>query len=48
MCVVHGGGGRVLGARVDELGEDLEVILEVGFDRKGLNLLEFFKRGAFG
>ena len=32
----------------DELGEDSDVILEVGFDGKGLDLLELPERSAMG
>ena len=32
----------------DELGEDSDVILEVGFDGKGLDLLELSERSAMG
>ena len=46
--VLHRGSRRVEGAEVDELGEDREVTVEVGFDGEGLELLELSKRGAFG
>nr|POF19592.1 hypothetical protein CFP56_40257 [Quercus suber] len=32
----------------DDLGEDSDVILEVGFDGKGLDLLELSERSAMG
>lgn len=46
--IVHGGGSWVECAGVDELAEDREVILEMSFDGKGLDLLELCERGAFG
>ena len=35
-------------AATDKLGEDSDVILEVGFDGKGLDLLELSERSAMG
>lgn len=46
--MVHGSFCGVRGAEIDELGEDSDVILEMGFDCVSLNLLELFERGAFG
>nr|POE91462.1 hypothetical protein CFP56_61202 [Quercus suber] len=39
---------EVCGHGPDELGEDSNVILEVGFDGKGLDLLELSERSAMG
>ena len=47
MGIFHGGESWALGTEIDELGEDIEVILEMDFDCKGLDLLQFFQRGAF-
>lgn len=46
--VVHRGTSWVESAEVDELGEDRNVILEMGFDGKGLDLLELSQRRALG
>lgn len=47
-CVVHGRATGIECTQTDELGEDSEVILEVGFDGKGLDLLELSERGELG
>ena len=46
--MVHGRGCGAGSAGIDELGEDSQVILEVGLDGVGLYLLELSERGAFG
>lgn len=49
LGVVHCGRGRgVERAEIDELGEDSNVVLEVGFYGGGMNLLELSERIAFG
>lgn len=48
LGVLHGGPTGIEGTETDELGEDSGVILEVGFDGKGLDLLELSERGAQG
>lgn len=48
MGIFHGVKSWALGAEIDELGEEIEVILEMGFDCKGLDLFQFFQRGALG
>ncbi|KAL6009136.1 hypothetical protein ACLOJK_022363 [Asimina triloba] len=47
LGVVHGG-GRIEGAEIDEFREGRDVILEVGFDDGGVDLLELLKGVAFG
>lgn len=46
--IVHGGGSWVGSAEIDELGEDRNVILEMGFDGKGLDLLQLSQRRDLG
>lgn len=46
--MVHGGPTGIESTETDELGEDSGVILEVGFDGEGLDLLELSERGAQG
>lgn len=46
--IVHGGASWVESAEVDELGVDRKVGLEMGFDGKGLDLLDFSERRALG
>ena len=46
--VVHGGSCWAGGAEIDELGEDGDVILEMGFDGKGMDLLDFSQSRALG
>ena len=48
VSMLHRGSCRVEGAEVDELGEDIDVIVKVGLNGEGLELLELSKRGAFG
>ena len=45
--VFHRGNSRPGRAEIDELGEDSNVILEMGFNGISLNLFERAKRGAF-
>ena len=42
------GSRRMESTATDDLGEDSDVILEVGFDGKGLDLLELPERSAMG
>lgn len=44
MGIIHRGGGGTESAEINELGENRDVILEVGFNGKGLDLLELRKR----
>ena len=46
--MVHKGSRRMESTATDEHGEDSDVILEVGFDGKGLDLLELSERSAMG
>ena len=46
--MVHKGSRRMESTATDELGEDSDVILEVGFDGKGLDLLNLSERSALG
>ena len=46
--MVHKGRRWMESTATDELGEDSDVILEVGFDGKGLDLLELSERSAMG
>ena len=46
--MVHKGSTRIESTETDELGEDIDVILEVGFDGKGLDLLNLSERSALG
>lgn len=48
MSVVHRRRSRINSTRINELSNNIGIILEVGFDGKGLDLLEQLKRGAFG
>lgn len=47
-CVFHGGPCWVGSAEIYELCEDFGVIVEVGLDGVGLDLLELSEGGAFG
>ena len=46
--MVHKGSRWMESTATYELGEDSDVILEVGFDGKGLDLLELSERSALG
>lgn len=46
--IVHGRGLGMEGAGGDELVEHRRVVLEIGFDGEGVELLEFSQGGAFG
>lgn len=46
--MVHGSGCGVGSAEIYELCEDVGVVVEVGLDGVGLDLLELYERGAFG
>lgn len=46
--MVHGSGCGVGSAEIYELCEDIGVVVEMGFDGEGLDLLELSERGAFG
>lgn len=48
MGVVHRGGRGIERTEINELGENRNVILEVGFSGKGLDLLELWERRALG
>lgn len=48
VSMLHRGGCRPEGAKVDEFGKEMDVIVEVGLDGEGLELPEFSNRGAFG